>query len=69
MMKPSEASLDGGRMAHPAKTLELALRLRRHAETTCMPEYADLMRRAADELEAFVRPGDSVPNQRERRAG
>jgi hypothetical protein len=56
-------------MPNPINTLELALRLRRDAEAACLPEYADLMRRAADELEAFVRPGDSVPDQRERRAG
>ncbi len=41
-------------MSEPANTLELALRLRRDADATCMPEYARLMRRAADDLEAFV---------------
>ena len=47
-------------MSQPVNTLELALRLRRDAEETCMPEYADLMRRAAAEIEAFVRSDDSA---------
>jgi len=56
-------------MSDPANTLELALRLRRDAETTCLPEYACLMRRAADELETFVRFAGSSFGERERRAG
>jgi len=36
----------------------LALRLRRDAEATCLPVYADAMRRAAEELEAFARLSD-----------
>jgi hypothetical protein len=56
-------------MSQPVNTLELALRLRRDAEETCIPEYADLMRRAADDLEAFVGSDDSTCVQRERKAG
>jgi hypothetical protein len=41
-------------MPHPFSTLDLAVRLRRDAEATCLSEYADLMRRAAEELETFV---------------
>src|SRR5271163_3461656 len=69
MMKPSKDPLEGGRMAHPINTLELALRLRRDAEATCMPEYADLMRRAAEDLETFSLLADSTLDQHERRAG
>jgi len=54
---------------HPFKTLELAQRLRHSAETTNMPEYADLMRRAAEELEAISRAPDSTRDERERLAG
>ena len=56
-------------MPQPVDTLELAQRLRRAAEETSMPDYADLMRRAADDLEAFVRPKDPACVPRERKAG
>lgn len=56
-------------MSQPVNTLELAQRLRRVAEETCMPEYADLMRRAAADLESFVRPKNPAPIPRERKAG
>ena len=56
-------------MPRPVDTLELALRLRRNAEETRMPEYADLMRRAADDLEAFVRPDEPACVHAKRKAG
>ncbi len=56
-------------MAKPVNTLELAQRLRRNAEETNLPDYADLMRRAAADLEAFVRPKDPACVQLERKAG
>jgi len=56
-------------MSQPVDTLELALRLRRDAEETCMPEYADLMRQAAADLEAFVRSDQPTRVHRERKAG
>lgn len=56
-------------MSQPVNTLELAQRLRRDAEETGMPDYADLMRRAAAELEAFARPKDPAPVPHERKAG
>jgi hypothetical protein len=56
-------------MSQPVDTLELALRLRRDAEETRMPEYAKLMRRAADDLEAFVRSDVPTCVHTERKAG
>ncbi len=56
-------------MSKPVDTLELALRLRRDAEETCMPEYAHLMRRAADDLESFVRSGEATCVHSKRKAG
>jgi hypothetical protein len=56
-------------VSHPVDILELALRLRRDSEEACMPEYADLMRRAAEELETHVRLADSAADHRPRRAG
>lgn len=56
-------------MPRPVDTLELAQRLRRDAEETRMPEYADLMRRAADELEASVRADQPTCIHAERKAG
>jgi len=56
-------------MSQPVNTLELAQRLRRAAEETCMPEYADLMRCAAADLEAFVRSDSPARLHRERKAG
>jgi hypothetical protein len=67
MMAPSAEPWTEKTMSQPVNSLELALRLRRDAEETCMPEYADLMRRAATELEALVRSDDSA--DAERKAG
>lgn len=56
-------------MPKPVDTLELALRLRRDAEETRMPEYADLMRRAADDLETFVHSDEPTCVHTKRKAG
>jgi hypothetical protein len=56
-------------MSQPVSTLELALRFRRDADATCLPEYADLMRRVADDLEAFARLRNAAPLQREHKPG
>jgi len=56
-------------MSNANRTQELASRLRRDAEATDMPDYAALMRRAAEDLETYSCPADSNLDQRERRAG
>jgi hypothetical protein len=69
MMKLSEEPSEK-RMSDPARTsLDLALRFRQDAEATCLPQYAELMLRAAEELEAHARLGESAPHQPKRRAG
>ncbi len=52
-------------MTRPVSTMELAQRLRQDAETASFPAYADLMRRAAEELEALARIPTSERDQRE----
>jgi hypothetical protein len=56
-------------MPHPADTLELASRLRRDADATCFPEYSELLRRAAADLESFVHLQFTTVDRAERRAG
>lgn len=56
-------------MPKAVDTLELALRLRRDAEETSMPEYAHLMRRAADDLESFVRSSEPTCVYAKHKAG
>ena len=59
----------GATMPNRLDTHSLVERFRRDADATSMPEYADLMRRAADELEAFLRLQDLDQHTAERRAG
>jgi hypothetical protein len=68
MMELSE-ELSEKRMSDPIDTLDLALRLRQDAQATALPEYVNLMLRAAEELEAYARLKESAPHQPERRAG
>jgi hypothetical protein len=56
-------------MPNRPDTCFLVERFRRDADATSMPEYADLMRRAADELEAFLRLQALSQNTAVRRAG
>jgi hypothetical protein len=55
-------------MSNPLNILDLAQRFRRDAETTCMPQYAALMRLAAEELEAYSRLEEPSLDQREHQA-
>ena len=50
-------------------TSSLIERFRRDAEATFMPEYAVLMRRAADDLEAFLQLQNLGQNAAIRRVG
>lgn len=56
-------------MNNPVEAFDLASRLRRDADATCMPEYAFLMRRAAEELEDFALLGASAVHRHERQVG
>jgi hypothetical protein len=56
-------------MPKAIETQELASRLRRDADATSNLEYASLMRRAAEELEAYCRLADPDFGNPERRAG
>ena len=56
-------------MPDPIDSLELAQRLRRDADATDMPEYAALMRRAAEDLEDFARLATPAMHLRDRQAG
>ena len=51
-------------MANITETLALAQRLRRDAQETNLPSFAQLFLRTAEELEAFVRRQQSVDASR-----
>ncbi len=59
----------GSTMPNRLDTSSLIERFRRDAEATFMPEYAALMRQAADDLEAFLRLQNLSQNAAVRRAG